>query len=194
MDYHLQLIDHISKHISLTPADMVLVRSAFKLKRLQRRMFLLQEGDNGVFENYVAKGCLHSYVMDANGNNHTLHFAVEDWWISDFESFQKDAPATRNIVALEDSVLLQINKADLENLYQTIPAFNRFFRILHQNGSMAQDRRLLNSISMKGAERYEWFMKTYPVFAQRIPQKYIASYLGITPEFLSNIRKERAQS
>ncbi|MEO6869694.1 MAG: Crp/Fnr family transcriptional regulator [Ginsengibacter sp.] len=174
----------------LTQEEQALLRSSFRLKRLQKRMFLLQEGNICRFENYVVEGCLHSYTMDSEGNNHTLHFAIDDWWITDFESFQRDTPASRNIVALEDTVLLQIKKADLEDLYRNVPVLNNFFRILLENGTIAQDRRVINNISMKGSERYEWFLKTYPIFSQRIPQKYIASYLGITPEFLSNIRKE----
>lgn len=189
MDNHQPLIQHICKHIDLSGSEIELIKSSFQFKRLQKRMFLLQEGNYCEHENYVMNGCLHSYTVDKDGNSHTLHFAVEDWWITDFESFVKHTPASRNIVALEDSLLLQINKQDLDDLYQKIPAFNYFFRILNQNGAIAQDRRILNNISMSGAERYEAFVRAYPTFLQRIPQKYIASYLGITPEFLSNIRK-----
>ncbi|QNL49593.1 Crp/Fnr family transcriptional regulator [Olivibacter sp. SDN3] len=189
MDFYAQLLDHIRRHITLTPREEEQIRASFQVKRLPKRAFLLQEGNFSFYENYVVKGCLYSYALDDQGNKHILHLAIEDWWINDFESFLKEIPASRYIVALEDAIILQINKENLTSLLKHIPAFNHFFLVLHQNGTIAQDRRILHNIQLSGAERYEWFVKHYPFFVERIPQKYIASYLGITPEFLSSIRK-----
>ncbi|HWV29845.1 MAG TPA: Crp/Fnr family transcriptional regulator [Dyadobacter sp.] len=187
------IVDHVLRRIELTAAEQAHFVGLLKVRKLLPRQYLVQQGDVCRYESYVCKGFLRSFYMDDKGNDHTLHFAMEDWWISDFTSFHLQVPATRNIVALEASVLLQIEKDDLEQLYKDIPAFERFWRILEQKGGIAQDQRILNAISMTGAERYEALITKYPTLEQRMPQRYIASYLGITPVFLSQIRKQLAQ-
>lgn len=184
------IIDHVLRRIELTAAEQAHFVSLLKVRRLLPRQYLVQQGDVCQYESYVCKGFLRSFYMDEKGNDHTLHFAMEDWWISDSTSFHLQVPATRNIVALEASVLLQIEKNDLEQLYKDIPVFERFWRILEQKGGIAQDQRILNAISMTGAERYEALITKYPTLEQRMPQRHIASYLGITPVFLSQIRKQ----
>lgn len=184
------IIDHVLRRIELTAAEQAHFVSLLKVRRLLARQYLVQQGDVCQYESYVCKGFLRSFYVDEKGNDHTLHFAMEDWWISDSTSFHLQVPATRNIVALEASVLLQIEKNDLEQLYKDIPIFERFWRILEQKGGIAQDQRILNAISMTGAERYEALITKYPTLEQRMPQRHIASYLGITPVFLSQIRKQ----
>lgn len=187
------IVDHVLRRIELTAAEQAHFVGLLKVRKLLPRQYLVQQGDVCRYESYVCKGFLRSFYMDEKGNDHTLHFAMEDWWISDSTSFHLQVPATRNIVALEASVLLQIEKGDLEQLYKDIPAFERFWRILGQKGGITQDQRILNAISMTGAERYEALITKYPTLEQRMPQRYIASYLGITPVFLSQIRKQLAQ-
>lgn len=184
------IIDHFLRRIELTATEQAHFVSILKVRKLLPRQYLVQQGDVCQYESYVCKGFLRSFYVDEKGNDHTLHFAMEDWWISDSTSFHLQVPATRNIVALEASVLLQIEKNDLEQLYKDIPAFERFWRILEQKGGIAQDQRILNAISMTGAERYEALVTKYPTLEQRMPQRHIASYLGITPVFLSQIRKQ----
>lgn len=184
------IIDHVLRRIELTATEQAHFVSILKVRKLLPRQYLVQQGDVCQYESYVCKGFLRSFYVDEKGNDHTLHFAMEDWWISDSTSFHLQVPATRNIVALEASVLLQIEKNDLEQLYKDIPAFERFWRILEQKGGIAQDQRILNAISMTGAERYEALVTKYPTLEQRMPQRHIASYLGITPVFLSQIRKQ----
>ena len=184
------IVDHVLRRIELTAAEQAHFVGLLKVRKLLPRQYLVQQGDVCRYESYVCKGFLRSFYMDDKGNDHTLHFAMEDWWISDSTSFHLQVPATRNIVALEASVLLQIEKDDLEQLYKDIPAFERFWRILEQKGGITQDQRI---ISMTGAERYEALITKYPTLEQRMPQRYIASYLGITPVFLSQIRKQLAQ-
>lgn len=186
------IIDHVLRRIELTAAEQAHFVSLLKVRKLLPRQYLVQQGDVCRHESYVCKGFLRSFYVDEKGNDHTLHFAMEDWWITDSTSFHLQVPATRNIVALEASVLLQIEKEDLEQLYKDIPAFERFWRILEQKGGIAQDQRILNAISMTGAERYEALITKYPTLEQRMPQRHIASYLGITPVFLSQIRKQLA--
>ncbi|MDR7129525.1 CRP-like cAMP-binding protein [Algoriphagus sp. 4150] len=183
------ILDHVLKRIHLTKDEQEYFCSMLTTRSLLPRQYLVQQGDVCHYESFVCKGFLRSFYMDEKGNDHTLHFAMEDWWITDSGSFQLGVPATRNIVSLEPSVLIQIDKSSLDRLYLEIPAFERFWRILHQNACIAQDNRILNSISMTAAERYHALIQKYPNLEQRLPQKHIASYLGITPVFLSKIRK-----
>jgi CRP-like cAMP-binding protein len=186
-----QLLHHVTRHISLSPHEADLFTGALKVRSLLRRQFLLQAGDVCRYDHYVAAGCLRSFYVDDNGNEHTLHFATEDWWITDLESFLHQSPARVHIEALEPSWVLQVDKPSLERLYVTVPAMERFFRILHQQAYLAQNRRILNNISMNGEERYNDLLQRYPGLVQRVPQKHIASYLGITPVFLSRIRSRK---
>ena len=188
------IVDHVLRRIELTAAEQAHFVSLLKVRKLLPRQYLVQQGDVCRYESYVCKGFLRSFYMDEKGSDHTLHFAMEDWWISDATSFHLQVPAARNIVALEASVLLQIEKDDLEQLYKDIPAFERFWRLLETKGGIAQDQRILNAISMTGAERYEALITKYPTLEQRMPQRHIASYLGITPVFLSQIRKQLSRT
>jgi CRP-like cAMP-binding protein len=189
--YYSFIIAHVQKRVELSPQEQRQFTSLLKERKLLRRQFLVQAGEVCKYESFVVKGCLRSFYQDTKGNEHTLHFAVEDWWISDFGSFLTGTPANRHIQALEPCTVLQIDKPSLERLYQEVPAFERFFRLLHQQACLAQDQRILNGISLTGAERYEAFLEKYPDLVQRIPQKYLASYLGITPVFLSQIRSRK---
>lgn len=182
------ILAQLEKHITLTPAEQELLLSFFQVKKLRRRQYLLQAGDVCKYESFVIEGCLRSFYVDDNGDEHTLHFAIEDWWISDLGSFLRQQPAAVHIEALSPVTVLQLDLPALEQLYHRIPAFEKYFRILHQNAYIAQNERILHNISMTGAQRYEAFLKKYPALPQRIPQKYLASYLGITPVFLSQIR------
>lgn len=193
-DFYDLILSHVQKHITLTPGQQRFFCSLLTVRQILPREYLVRQGELCHHESYVCKGFLRSFYVDKKGNEHTLHFAMEDWWITDSSSFVKHEPATRNIVALEPSVLLQINTIGMEQMYREIPAFERFWRILNQNSSMAQDQRILNSIAMNGAERYEALIKKYPTLEQRMPQKHIASYLGISPVFLSQIRGKKILS
>jgi len=183
-----QILTHVARHIALTAGEQELFLSLLREKRLLRRQYLLQAGDVCRYESYVLEGWLRSFYVDDRGEEHTLHFAMRDWWITDLESFLQEMPAEVHIVALTPVTVLQLDKPSLERLYAEIPAFERFFRILHQNAYLAQNRRILNNISMNGEARYLDLLQRYPALVQSVPQKHIASYLGITPVFLSQIR------
>lgn len=185
---HQLMLAHIARHVSLTAAQQELFVSLLGVKRLLRKQFLLQAGDVCRYESYVLEGCLRSFFIDDKGDEHSLHFALEDWWITDLESFLHQTPAQVNIEALTPVTVLQLDKPSLERLYTEVPVFERFFRILHQNAYLAQNRRILNNISMSGEARYLDLVQRHPQLVRRVPQKYIASYLGITPVFLSQIR------
>ncbi|MCI0705968.1 MAG: Crp/Fnr family transcriptional regulator [Ignavibacteriae bacterium] len=181
---------HISRHIALTVEEAEVLRSLFTVRRIRRRQYLLQEGDVSHYESYVLSGCLRAYVVDNEGFEHVLQFAIEDWWIGDMASFITGEPATLAIDALEDSEVLQLEKGAQEELYARVPTFDRFFRMLLQNAFVAHQRRILGIIAQTAEQRYLDFVTRYPKLVQRIPQKHIASYLGMTPEFLSRMRSE----
>ena len=187
------LFSHIGQYVELSEDERNLLASFFRVKRLPKRSWLLTEGDVCQYESFVVEGCLRMFHTDEKGTEHTLHFAVEGWWITDLESFLGKTPSLYHIEAIENSILLQIDSSSLEHLYQKIPSLERYFRILHQNSFIAQSQRILQNISRSGNEKYTSFLEMYPQWHQRIPQKHIASYLGITPVFLSQLRKERAK-
>ncbi|MBC9931024.1 Crp/Fnr family transcriptional regulator [Chitinophaga qingshengii] len=184
---------HFMERISLTKDEGQHIRSLFSFRKLLTRQYLLAEGDICRYESYVCEGFLRSFYVDENGNEHTLHFAKEDWWITDLGSFLNQEPASRNIVALEPTILLQIDLPKREQLMKDIPKMERFWRILNEKACVSSDQRILNNISMSGQQRYLALLNKYPDIEQRLPQKHIASFLGMTPVFLSQIRKELAK-
>ncbi len=189
-----QILQNVEKHISLDAGETDYFISLLEPKVVKRKKFLLQAGEVCHFTNYVHKGCLRNYTIDDRGFVHISLFAIEDWWISDLHSFLTQTPATLYIDALEDTEVFQMSKANMEKLYIIIPKFERFFRIMHQNAFIAQQQRLMQNISDTAEDRYRQFKEKYPRLELRISQKQVAAYLGITPEFLSMIKRKMAKS
>lgn len=183
------LINHVLKRITLSTDEQKHFSSLFTLRKILPRQYLLQQGEICKYEFFIIKGFLRSFFVDDNGNDHTLNFAFEDWWISDSKSFLKQLPSEINIVAHEPTVVMQIEKVILNQLYLDFPIFDRFWRMLNQNFNLSQSERILNAISMNGADRYHALLVKYPKIENRLAQKHIASYLGITAVFLSMIRR-----
>jgi CRP-like cAMP-binding protein len=186
------LIKHLSRHISLTDEEVILLTTAFKPRHLKKKAFLLHQGEVSRQETFVTRGCLRAFYVNEKGEEHIAQFAVEDWWIGDMYSFLTATPSTLHIEALEDCELLQIDRQGLEDLYLKLPKMERFFRIIIQNAFIASQRRVLSAMSQTADERYLDFIRKYPNIEQRVSQYQIASYLGVTPEFLSRIRKKFA--
>jgi CRP-like cAMP-binding protein len=187
------ILASVSKYIQLTPEEIKFFTSILRPKKIRKRQYLLQAGDVSLFENFVTKGCLRAYTVDAEGQEHIAMFGSEGWWISDMYSFLTNTPATQNIDALEDSEVLSIEKSDLERLYEQVPKFNRFFLKLLQNAFVAHQRRILAANSQTAEEQYLDFISRYPTIEQRVPQHQIASYLGMSPETISRIRRQQSQ-
>lgn len=184
------LLSNIQKHIQLTDEEKYMLLSITIPKKLKKRQFLIQEGDVSKYSAFIIKGCLRSYFVDSNGFEHILQFAIEDWWITDMMSYTSQKPGRLNIDALEDTELLLISREDQLALFEKCPKFEKYFRIITENGMVSNQQRLLDNLSLPAMERYKNFTKKYPLFLQRIPQLQIAAYLGITPEFLSKIRHQ----
>jgi|SRR5436189_1305165 len=183
-------ISSISKHISLTVEEKEFFTSLLKPKSLRNGEFLLREGDICKYESFVVRGCIKTYYQDENGFEHIIDFSIEDWWADDLYSFLTQTPSRSNIKAIEDTDILQIGKTDLALIYQTIPKFERFFRILFQNAFITQREQINLALSASAEERYLLFIKKKPYAEKRFSQKDIASYLGVTPQFLSTLKKK----
>ena len=184
------LLSNISKHISLSTEETVFFTSLLKSKSLAKGDFLLREGAVCKYETFVTKGCLKSFYQDENGFEHILDFLIEEWWANDLYSLFTQTASKSAIKAIEDTEVLQISKTDLEMLYQQIPKFERFFRILFQNAYITQREQINAALSAGAEERYLLFLQKKPYAEKRFTQKDIASYLGITPQFLSALKKK----
>ena len=188
------LIEYFNRLLPLNEEEGSVVKTVFKERKIKRRQFILQEGDVCKLNTFVIEGCFKMYMVDGNGKEHNLQFAIENWWIGDIGSFHTEQPSKLYIEAIENSVILQINKEDQLKLFVEYPKFNRIFRVMTENALVSSQRRILQNISSTAEERYLDFMERYPHFFNRISNVQIASYLGVTPEFLSTIRKKIAKS
>jgi CRP-like cAMP-binding protein len=188
------LIDYFENLLPLNKDEKAIVEEALKERRVKRRQFILQEGDICKHHTFVVEGCFRMYMVDEKGKEHNLQFAIENWWIADIGSFYSEEPSRLYIEALENSIVLQLKKDDQLKLFDDNPKFNRIFRVLTENALVSAHRRILQNISSTAEERYRDFLKRYPHFFNRISNVQIASYLGVTPEFLSTIRNKIAKS
>lgn len=183
------ILKNFEKHISLDPAEIEYVQSLLSTKEIRKNTVLLKTGDLSRHIYFVSKGCLRMYNTDDKGQQHVVSFSPEGWWAVDLSSFHTRNPAIYTIDALEDTEVLFLSNESLEALYEKVPKFERFFRIFFANGLVLYQRRMTEIISQPAEERYLQFRKRYPGLEQRIAQKHIAAYLGITPVFLSMLRK-----
>jgi CRP/FNR family transcriptional regulator len=186
------LIDHFSKYMALDEHEIKALETRLTEKRIKRKQFILQEGDICKQYTFVVEGCFKMYKVDPKGKEHNLQFAIENGWIADIGSFHLERPSELYIEAMEQSVVLQIAKPDLLYLYSNFPAFDRNFRVLIENAFVALQKRLLQTISSSAEERYMDFLTHHANLFNRVSNVQIASYIGVTPEFLSKIRKEIA--
>lgn len=188
------LITYFNQFLPLDKSEMEFIEEAFVERRIKKRQFILQEGEVCKHNTFVLEGCFKMYLIDPSGKEHNLQFATENWWIGDIGSFHSEAPSKLYIEALEHSVVLQINKEDQLRLFVDFPKFNRIFRVLAENAMVSLQQRVLQNISSTAEERYLDFLARYPKLFNRISNVQIASYLGVTPEFLSTVRKKITKS
>jgi CRP-like cAMP-binding protein len=181
------IIDNVSRFIDLTELEIQKYISLLSKVKVKKKAFLMQAGDITRYEYFITKGCLKVYTLDENGAPHISMFAVEDYWTGDMASFMTKTPSRYFIKATEDSELLGISRENFELLFQEIPKFERFYRILYQKSLISYIRRSNHGISLSAEERYIEFKKKYPNIINRITQKDLAAYIGITPEFMSKI-------
>ena len=182
------ILENIAKHVSLTPEEETLFLSKTETKQFKTKTILLSAGEVATCTYFVNSGILRSFNINDNIIEHVLHFACEGWWIGDMYSYISEKPGNLFIEVLEDAEVVIITKENHQKLYQEIPKLERFFRILAENSLVSHQERLMDNLSLTAEERFEKFCFKYPTLIQKVPQKHIASYIGVTPEFFSKMK------
>src|ERR1700743_146673 len=185
------LFDYIERKSSITLSedDRNLILAKLKPKKLRKKQYFLQEGDVCKYMGFIVSGATRMFAVDEKGHEHILHFGLEEWWVGDYESFYLLTPSKYYVEALEDTDMFLITNEQLQEFARTIPAIAAMLESLNKGATIANNKRMRAAISLTAEERYEDLAKTYPHFLQRFPQNMIASYLGISAETLSRIRK-----
>ena len=192
-DSHDQLKLFLSKFNLLSEEEIQTFVGEFKEAKIKKRQYIVQPGFTAKKRHYVVQGAFRSFVVGNKGNDHTISFAIEDWWISDYNSYIYQQPATMFVVALEDSLILELAYEQEQVLKQSNHKFETIFRIMAERGLAFQQRRMISNLTQSAEERYDLFMEQYPQVAIRLPQYALASFLGMTTEFLSKIRNRKVK-
>jgi len=190
---HELILKNVAKHISLNEQETAFFLSLLQQQEVAKKEFILKEGQVCKNISYVHSGTVRAYYVDAAGKESTIMFAIADWWITDMYCFINQLPAMLHIEAIEPSTIFQLSKNNFNILCNEVPKFERFFRIIMQNAYIREQLRVIQNLSLSAEERYNSFIEKYPQIVQQVTQKQIASYLGITPEFLSAIRANKSK-
>ncbi len=185
-----QLLEYVDNVVQLTEQEKRLIELHATKRTYLKGQYIVQQGDVCDYESFVVSGCTRTFYLDREGGEHIVMFAIENWWTADLGSFTTRTPAIYNVQCLVDTVVFQFTYETLEYLYGKIPKLERFFRIIIQRAFIASEKRIVSNLSLTARERYLKFQAQYPKIEQKVPQYMIASYLGITKEFLSKIRNE----
>ncbi len=188
-----KIVEYVNKSVSLTNQEAEIFSTSFREVKIKKRQFIVQPNFIVKNRNFVLNGAFRAYVVDDNGQDSTIAFAIEDWWITDYNSYILQKPATMFVVALEDSTILEISYEKEQNLKQENHKFETFFRIRAERTAAFMQQRIISNLTQTAEERYENFISKYPQIVQRVPQYALASYLGMTTEFLSRIRNKRTK-
>jgi CRP/FNR family transcriptional regulator, anaerobic regulatory protein len=182
------LLENIAKHVSLTTEEQECVLALTQTEHYKSKTVLLKEGQICTHSFFVTKGILRSYTLDENGVEHVMSFACPGWWIADMYSYLSQRPGQLYIEVNEEAEVMLLSKENQEKLYNEVPKIERFFRILIENSLVANQQRLIDNMSFTAEARYDKFSKKYPDLIHCLPQKQIASYIGVTPEFFSKMK------
>lgn len=182
---------HIKKFISIDDDELFAIMNFFQPMQLKKKQNLLVEGNICHSNYFVITGCLRLFFINEKGVEQTIQFAIENWWLADYTSLAKQQASTFNIQAVEKSEILALTFNKQEEMLQQFPQMERYFRLMHQRAHAAAQFRIRGLYSLSGEERYHQFNNHYPEFVQRIPQYLLASFLGFTPEYLSEIRNKK---
>jgi CRP/FNR family transcriptional regulator, anaerobic regulatory protein len=184
------LLTYLEQRMALTEEHKALIKSVLVARHLEKGELLVREGEIPKYGVFVAQGCLRSYVVDNKGKEHIIQFAPETWWLSDTNSMLHKTPTAFFVDAVEPSDVILLDLPSHMNLMQSIPGYSASFQAGFQKHAASKDKRIIATLTATAEERFENFLKTYPTIAQRVPQHMLASYLGVTPETLSRIRKK----
>ncbi len=188
-----QLLKFVSRFVDLDEAEKKTFLSAFAEVRVKKRQFIIQPNFVPKFRSYVVHGAFRSYLVADAGEEHTISFAIDDWWISDYPGYINQQPATMFVVALEDSIILQVSYEHEQELKKTNHKYETLFRIMAERGLAYYMRRLVANLTQTSEERYENFIANYSKMVQRVPQYALASFLGMSTEYLSRLRNNKVQ-
>ncbi|MEO1516909.1 MAG: Crp/Fnr family transcriptional regulator [Bacteroidota bacterium] len=189
-----KIIQHIRNVVSISDDHLSVILDKLVEKQFAKKEQILYAGDLAHEVYFSLQGCQRMYILDNNGMEHNIVFSIENWWFGDLQSFLNKTPACFGIQALEDSRVLSINKENWDDLVANVPQFVAYTRILFRNTMFSHENRIFQNLSLTAEERYEYFQKKYPDQFRRVSQKHLASYLGITPEFLSMIRSKKRKA
>ncbi|WP_136480824.1 Crp/Fnr family transcriptional regulator [Cognatitamlana onchidii] len=187
------LLNYISKYISLSKEEEAIFLSKISFRKYLKGQYLVQQGDICRFTNFVVSGCTRTFLVDDKGQEHIIMFGIEDWWVSDIGSFITQTPADYNVQCLENTSVYQFSYEDQEAMFESIPKLERLFRKLLERHLVSSQKRIVRGLSLNAKQQYQYFKDQYPNIEQRVPQYMIASYLGITKEFLSKLKKQLLQ-
>ena len=193
MNMQKSIISDIFKDISFSQEEIVTIESKFEKIILKKKDILLETGNTVHYQYYINSGCLRTYFVDNSGKEHTVQFAIKDWWISDYTAFFTTSKAVMTIECIQNASVYKVSKIDMENLYTEIPQLETFFRQKMEVAFAGFQKRIIGNLSQSTKEKYTSFIRTYPNIEQSVKNYHIASYLGVTTETLSRIRKEIAQ-
>ncbi|MBW8687999.1 Crp/Fnr family transcriptional regulator [Chitinophaga sp. B61] len=182
-----RLREHIEKVVPLTDEEFAFISKHFNYRKVKKHQYLIQEGDTTVYSYFVMTGLLKLSHTDANDKEHVLHFATEDWWVSDYQSYFHKTKATMSLDCLEDAEVLYISLEDDQQLHAALPKIEHFFLRKSHLSYIASQQRILSLLSTSAKERYEQFLRQYPTLLQRVNKTLIASYLGVSRETLSRL-------
>ena len=191
MPDYTDLKTHVRKRVTITDEEVDEFCASFKVLKVKKRQFIVQPEFVARNRFYVVQGSFRAYVIGDEGNEHTIQFAIDDWWISDYNSYVFQQPASMFVMALEDSTVLQIEFETEKSLKQSKHVYETFFRILAENTAAHMARRVIVNLTKTAEQRYEMFLLRYPAVVNKVPQYALASYLGMTTEYLSKLRGKR---
>ena len=181
---------YLTARATFSAEDLAFMQTVFIPRRLAAGDFLQRAGEVAHYAAFVARGCLRSFVIDAKGKEHIVQFAAEDWWLADAISLNTGTPSQYFFAAIEDSDLLLVDAEGQQQIVDRIPGYSAAMRAGLQKHAASKDLRIVKALSASAEERYLDFMRTFPTIAQRVPQWMVASYLGVSPETVSRIRKQ----
>jgi CRP-like cAMP-binding protein len=187
------IINSISKYVPLEDVEHLYISSLLLPLKIRQGEFTERTSNISKGMIYVNSGCLMTYFTDKEATDHVIQFATAGWWTGDLHSFTSQTPSIYSTKALADSEVLLLPKNDMDQLLERFPKLERYFRIIFQNSLVTHQHRIIQNFSVGAEERYHQFQEKYPSLEQYVPLKYIAAYLGITPEFLSKIRRRRSE-
>ncbi len=194
MDYESVFLANLKELVPLSAEEEAIILDHYQLQELKKKEYLIEKGEVSNYMNFIAKGSFRSFYMDDQGKEHILQFGIEGWWINDVDSYLNQTPAKRYVQAMEESVVIRIHRNSLKKLYTLVPITKRFIQLKMQRGFLALQERTVLNMSKTAEERYIEFRTKHRSLEQRFPQYMIASYLGVTPEFLSAVRKKLTSS